>query len=87
MQLFHDPDEHAAYPHKFIVNETRTVKHGRTFITVNEFVICAMCDHWADRPLTGLCTCPVSCHAEARSVDEIPEINLADSALHLVQWS
>lgn len=68
--VFHDiDDDHAPFPHRVIIIPEKTVtvrdpyqgRKSQVTYPRQEFVICAMCDHWVSRYHLP-CDCPYKCH-------------------------
>jgi hypothetical protein len=60
---FHGPDSHADFPHRIVIPFIKVVIHGEIWgaPSASEYVICAHCDHWIQRP-AGRCHCRYQCH-------------------------
>lgn len=61
MREFHgEVDTHAPFPHYYVASGNGS-----------EFIICATCNHWVNRPMMdgdyAKCECAASCHAIVRS--------------------
>lgn len=68
-------DEHAAFPHRLVINSSRSINRILIAKTEDEiweadnvivYVICANCDHWIGR-IVQQCGCVWRCHDQGIS--------------------
>jgi hypothetical protein len=63
-----ESDEHAPFAHRLVIGSNGTFK---------PLVICAYCDHWVRRVVTG-CACPVDCHGQMSAQTRLDDPKIMD---------
>jgi len=70
MITFHQADNHAPFPHRFIETTPVINRYGEVIRESCTFVVCSFCNHDVNRPMlvgeVSKCNCVAGCHTEAR---------------------